>query len=142
MADRPRFALPALDAAPDTEAGIVLLGLDAARLLAGFGLACLADDLAEDPGLVALAVDRARHGDTGAFDLEALTAEGARRWGALRPTLDDAGLDQAAVGAVRDAWDGVNRHLARVTDLGAAARAHATACWVRRAEIERVGRTP
>jgi hypothetical protein len=42
------FLMPGVDDDPSTEAGVILLGLDAERLLAGLAAAARADD----PGLV------------------------------------------------------------------------------------------
>ncbi|MER6800196.1 DUF6187 family protein, partial [Amycolatopsis mediterranei] len=58
MSDRGdlRFVLPDVEAPAAVEAGVILLGLDADRLLAGLGLARLADDAA----LVTQVVDQAR----------------------------------------------------------------------------------
>ncbi|GAA4294285.1 hypothetical protein GCM10023148_56530 [Actinokineospora soli] len=56
-----RFDMPGVDDPVDTEVGVILLGLDADRLLAGLGLA----SLAEDPGRVAVTVDRVRHDQVG-----------------------------------------------------------------------------
>src|SRR5262249_11046326 len=38
------FSFPAVDDAPTTEVGVILMGLDAERLLAGLGTAALGDD--------------------------------------------------------------------------------------------------
>jgi len=93
-----RFALPDLDASGSAEAGVILLGLDADRLLAGLGLARLADD----PALVTQVVDQARHGGAG-FDLAGLVTAGLRAWDALRPRLA-APPGATTPGSLRTEW--------------------------------------
>lgn len=128
--------LPALDATPDAEAGIVLIGLDADRLLAGLGLAVLADDA----GRVAVTVDRLRHGTPLGF--AELVAHGAAHWRAVRPALAAACPDPRASASVRQTWDGVARALGGsvLGGAGPATRVHLTACWVRRADVDLAAR--
>ncbi|MFE6617062.1 DUF6187 family protein [Amycolatopsis sp. NPDC057786] len=126
-----RFTLPSIDDAPSTEAGVILLGLDARRLLAGVGLARLADE----PALVALAVDQARHG---ALDLgtEALVEAGILRWRAVRPLIE-AGPEMASAGSLRREWEHATaRVTATVTGLGPASVSCLAACWLRRDDID------
>lgn len=124
--------LPALDAAPDAEAGIVLIGLDADRLLAGLGLAVLADDA----GRVAVTVDRLRHGAP--LGLAELVAHGAAHWHRTRPALAEACPEPRVSASVRQAWDTVARALGPVLGGAApAARVHLIACWLRRADVDR-----
>lgn len=127
-----RFDLPDLDVAAEEEAGVILLGLDPDRLLAGLGFAGLADD----PGLVTQVVDRARHGGFSAGHAE-LVAEGARRWRRLRPAVAAAPA-KVATGSLRREWrDTTARVAVAVPDTGPASRAYLTACWIRREEIDR-----
>jgi hypothetical protein len=133
-----RFSLPAVDDSAGTETGVILLGLDADRLLAGLGLAALGDDAAQ----VALAVDFARHGAAVQIPYGDLLAAGARRWRTARPALATAGAVLPASGSLRRVW---TRALDVLTgpsaaDLGAAGpatRAYLTACWLRREDIDR-----
>jgi hypothetical protein len=136
----PRFSLPAIDDAPLTEAGVILLGLDAERLLAGLGLATPADD----PGQVALAVDRAGHGAAAHLPaaphpaFEALLVAGAQRWRAACRALDAAGWQPSRSGSLRQSW----AHTLRLVDgvdvgpTGPALRAYLAACWLRRAAVD------
>lgn len=127
-----RFALHSLDDPPSTEVGVILFGLDAPRLLAGLGLAALADD----PGGVAMAVDRLRHGR--ALDMAAMVAEGARRWREARPALAAADPDPSTSASVRQAWERAHRVLgaAGLDEVGPASRVYLTACWLRRVDID------
>lgn len=141
QADAPdtRFVLPSLDAPPAVEAGIVLLGLDAERLLAGLGLAALADD----PAMVTLAVDRIRHDARGALTTGQLVALGARRWRRARDGLAAAGVPGPPAGSPRWAWvqaarvvQAAREREAPGSGLSTACAAYLTACWIRRDEID------
>ncbi|MFD6072935.1 MULTISPECIES: DUF6187 family protein [Amycolatopsis] len=126
-----RFTLPSIDDAPSTEAGVILMGLDAGRLLAGVGLARLADE----PALVALAVDQARHD---ALDLgtEALVEAGILRWRAVRPLIE-AGPETTSAGSLRREWEHATaRVIATVTGLGPASVSCLAACWLRREDVD------
>ncbi|WP_328450705.1 DUF6187 family protein [Amycolatopsis sp. NBC_00438] len=128
-----RFTLPEIDAPPGTEVGVILLGLEPDRLVAGLGFARLADD----PALVTQAVDRARHGVFTA-DLAGLAAAGLAQWRTLRP-LVDAVPGRPEAGALRQEWTNSAARVANaVPDIGPAARAYLTACWIRRDEIDRL----
>ncbi|OXM59623.1 DUF6187 family protein [Amycolatopsis vastitatis] len=128
-----RFDLPDLEVTAAEEAGVILLGLDPDRLLAGLGFAGLADD----PGLVAQIVDRARHGGFTTGHAE-LVDGGARRWRLLRPAVA-AVPAKAASGGLRREWrDTAARVAVAVPDAGPAARAYLAACWIRREEIDRL----
>ncbi|WP_409495145.1 DUF6187 family protein [Amycolatopsis sp. cmx-11-12] len=135
-----RFTLPSIDDDPSTEAGVILMGLDAERLLAGVGLARIADE----PALVALAVDQARH-DALALDTEALIEAGITRWRAVRPLIA-AGPEMTVAGSLRKEWEQTTaRVTATVTGLGPASVACLAACWLRRDDVDRFaehGRTP
>ncbi|HEV2781213.1 MAG TPA: DUF6187 family protein [Actinophytocola sp.] len=129
-----RFDMPGVDDPPATELGVILLGLDTERLLAGLGAATAVDD---DPTVVVLRVDQIRHGvrqDRG------VVAEGARRWRSARPAMaaaDPAGPPQVA--ALRPLWTYAGRVVAGLDlgTLGAAARAFLAACWLRRTDVDR-----
>ncbi|MEU3626858.1 hypothetical protein BS329_32700 [Amycolatopsis coloradensis] len=135
-----RFTLPSIDDDPSTEAGVILMGLDAERLLAGVGLARIADE----PALVALAVDQARH-EALALDTDALIEAGITRWRAVRPLI--AAVPEVTVaGALRKEWEQTTaRVIATVTGLGPASVACLAACWLRRDDVDRFaehGRPP
>ncbi|WIX84515.1 DUF6187 family protein [Amycolatopsis sp. DG1A-15b] len=133
MSDRGdlRFVLPDVEAPASVEAGVILLGLDADRLLAGLGLARLADDTA----LVTQVVDQARHG-VGGFGFAALVASGAGYWRELR-AFAGHGSPTGSPGALRREWE-VAHALATtaVPGAGAATIAHLTACSLRRADVD------
>ncbi|MFJ7219507.1 DUF6187 family protein [Amycolatopsis sp. NPDC098790] len=130
----PRFTLPGVDEPASTEAGIILLGLEADRLLAGVGLARLADD----PALVTLAVDQARHDALTGLGFAGLADAGAARWLALRARLADVRL---APGALRKQWATAGRLVeAAVPGLGPASLAYLTACLLRRDDVDELAR--
>jgi hypothetical protein len=127
------FSLPGVDDAASTEAGIILLGLDADRLLAGVGLAQLADD----PALVTLAVDQLRHGAMLELDPSSLIASGIRRWQHVRATLASA-PPLATTGSLRVSWERARAMVvATLADPGPASTAYLTACWLRRDDVDR-----
>ncbi|UQX00012.1 DUF6187 family protein [Streptomyces sp. RerS4] len=137
----PRFSFTPIDEPAFTETGVMLMGLDADRLLAGLGMAALADD----PAQVVLAVDRLRHGVTAALGFDALVDAGARRWRSAREAIDAAGPQPSPPVALRRAWDETLRLLTYcdLGDVGPATLAHLAACRLRRDEIDgRVGRPP
>ncbi|MBE1502111.1 hypothetical protein H4696_009211 [Amycolatopsis lexingtonensis] len=128
-----RFALPEVDAPAATEVGVILLGLEADRLLAGLGLARLADD----PALVTQVVDQARHGvpDAG---LPGLLETGRQQWRSLRAALG-APPSTSTPGSLRREWDRASaRVAAAVPGAGAASLAYLTACVLRRADVDRI----
>ncbi|MEV5685106.1 DUF6187 family protein [Streptomyces sp. NPDC052164] len=130
-----RFSLTAVDEPALTETGVMLMGLDAERLLAGLGLATLADD----PAQVALAVDRVRH-DVPAFPgFDALVDAGARHWRSIRTVIASAGSRPPAPASLRRAWDEALRMLTYcdLGESGSATVAHLAACWLRQDEIDR-----
>jgi len=130
-----RFSLPSIDDAPSTEAGVIVLALETDRLLAGLGLAALA----EDPALVTLAVDRARHGALAGFSAEGLVELGVNRWKAAYPALAEANPGTGPSGSLRQGWERAVRTVRAVLDDPAPATAvYLTACWLRRGDIERL----
>jgi hypothetical protein len=135
-----RFSLPSIDDDPNTELGVILLGLDADRLLAGLGLASLADD----PGLVTLAVDRIRHDSLDHVRTDGLLELGATRWLTVRPTLAAAGLVAGEGGMLRQNWERTGRILANAVEAAPAVLTYLTACWLRRDDVDKLvsGREP
>jgi hypothetical protein len=133
MHEHSTFALPAVDQPADTETGVILAGLDAERLLAGLGLASLADD----PTLVTLLVDQVRHGG-GELTIDGLLALGARRWRAVRPALAAVGAGATQSGSVRQAWDRATRVVlaADIGAIGPASQAYLAASWLRHDRID------
>ncbi len=130
-----RFSLPGIDDPASTEAGVIMMGLDADRLLAGLGFAALADD----PAMVALVVDQARHGALTGIPFEVLVDAGISRWRTARAALGEAGPGDVHFGSVRKLWERTLAALgeAGFGELGPACRAYLAACWVRRAEVDR-----
>lgn len=129
------FLLPGVDDPAATEAGVILMGLEADRLLAGLGLAALADD----PTMVTMVVDQARHGALRGITPEALVELGASRWQAVRGALDAAAGPIATSAALRQLWVQATHavDVADTGDLGPASRAYLAACWLRRVEVDR-----
>ncbi|MEC3976943.1 DUF6187 family protein [Amycolatopsis sp. H20-H5] len=134
-----RFSLPAIDDDPATEQGVILLGQDAGRLLAGLGLASLADD----PALVTLAVDRIRHGSLDHLKPPGLVELGVTRWLSVRGSLP--GPEVADGGALRKVWERAMRIVSRSVDhTGPASLSYLAACWLRRDDVDKLvsGREP
>ncbi|MGW4272005.1 DUF6187 family protein [Streptomyces seoulensis] len=134
------FSLTPVDGPAMTETGVMLMGLEAERLLAGLGMAALADD----PAQILLTVDRVRHGVGATVSFEALVEAGARRWREARPVLAAVGGPAPAPAALRTAWNETLRMFAHC-DLGGpgpATTAHLAACWLRREEIDRLAERP
>jgi hypothetical protein len=118
-----------VDDPASTETGVILMGLAADQLLAGLGLAALA----EDATAVTLLVDQIRHGGQARLTLGHLVSLGARRWQADR----DPPLPEGPAAPLRLAWA---RAYQAVLDRQAgppASTAYLTACLLRRAEIDR-----
>ena len=128
------FSLPSVDEDPDTELGVLLMGLGAERLLAGLGVA----GPASDPATTMRVVDQLRHRARHDMSLEAALAVGGERWWAARPRLAAAApANEVRSAALRKLWAAAMR---TVTDAGVApGRAelvYLTACWLRRDEID------
>jgi len=130
-----RFSLPAVDDPPATEVGVILMGLDAERLLAGLGLATLADD----PAVVTLVIDRVRHDGVARMPLDALVEAGARRWRSVRAALAAASQGIPVSGSLRQVWTQTLRALSvcEVGELGPATASYLAACWLRREDIDK-----
>lgn len=133
-----RFDLTGLDDPAATEVGVVLLGMAVPRLLAGLGLAALADD----PGRVAVAVERLHHG-LAPLDAAGLGGAGAAAWRAARPVLAAALPVPGPPAALRRTFDRVHAALdpasgrpAVLPGIGPASRVYLAVCWLRRAEVD------
>jgi len=137
------FALPAIDDDPETEIGVLLMGFEPERLLAGLGVA--SGNLAGEPATVTMYVDQLRHGARDDRTLADALAAGAARWRAAR-----AGLTAVQVrpgtqsAALRQLWVAAAAGLAAVGDTAPglrtssdAERVYLVACWLRRQEITR-----
>ncbi|HEY7593871.1 MAG TPA: DUF6187 family protein [Actinophytocola sp.] len=135
------FSLPAVDADPDTEIGILLMGLGADRLLAGLGVACRGP--AEHPATVTMVVDQLRHGVRQDLTFGDAVAAGARRWQVACQGFAAANLrPRPRSAALRRLWADAAHALAGGADVapqlrtdGAAERVYLTACWLRPEEI-------
>lgn len=127
----PEFVLPGVDDPAATEIGVILLGLDPGRLLAGLGLTVLGQAGGDDAGLVALAVDRARHG-AGPVGYAVLLVAGAQRWRSVRDTLP---ADPVADASPRAGWDRTLRELAPY-GTSPAELAFLAACRMRRRAVD------
>lgn len=130
------FAMPAVDQPAETETGVILAGLDAPRLLAGLGLASLADDAT----LVTLLVDQVRHsGGGGELTMRELHELGARRWREVRPALAAAGATAPLSGSVRQSWERAVRVVTgagTVGPVGPGSQAYLAACWLRHDAVD------
>lgn len=129
-----RFSLPACDDPPSTEIGVIVMGLTAEQLLAGLGVAALADD----PAAVTLLVDQIRHDGTVGLTLGHLVAVGLDRWRAAQPALAAAGPRDHRTASLRHAWAQAYGALTEyeVGKMGQAAAVYLTACWLRATEID------
>jgi hypothetical protein len=129
------FTMPDLDDPPLTEAGVILMGLPADRLLAGLGLASIADD----PVQVTLVVDQATHGALDTIDAETLVDAGVARWQTARVALAAVGRSKSGASARRQ-WASAMEVLAQaeIGEVSPASLAYLGACWLRRGEIDRV----
>ncbi|HEX4722947.1 MAG TPA: DUF6187 family protein [Pseudonocardiaceae bacterium] len=142
MPDEPRaqdgaFAMPAVDEAAQTEIGVILAGLDAPRLLAGLGMASLADDAT----LVTLLVDQVRHSGGGELTMRELHELGARRWCEVRAALSAAGASAPLSGSVRQSWERAVRVVIGAASgpvgvVGPGSQAYLAACLLRRTAID------
>ncbi|MFJ2087087.1 DUF6187 family protein [Micromonospora chokoriensis] len=135
-ADPADFDLPYLDADQVAEAGLILMGMDAERLLAILGLA----GLTADPGSAVLAVDSLWHDGEIRMSFAEAMAAGARQWRRYRPALaaEDGGRFRS--GGPREAWAS-SYEVAGAVVAGAAGptvTACLAACWFRHEEIDEV----
>jgi Family of unknown function (DUF6187) len=134
-----RFALPACDDPPSTEIGVIVMGLPAEQLLAGLGMAALADD----PVAVILLMDQVRHGGGVEITLEHLVAAGLDRWRSVQPELAAAGTPDPRSASLRYAWAQAYGAVDRCGTgaRGPAATVYLAACSLRDSEIEKYART-
>jgi hypothetical protein len=133
-----RFSVPACDDPPSTEIGVIVMGLPAQQLLAGLGMAVLADD----PAAVTLLIDQVRHGGAAQITLSHLVVAGLDRWRAVQPALA-AGPRKNRTASLRQAWAQAYGALGQC-EIGAmspAAAVYLTACWLRASEIDRYAET-
>jgi hypothetical protein len=138
------FSLPSVDDDPDTEIGVLLMGLGPERLLAGLGVACR--DPAADPATVTLLVDQLRHDVRPDLAFEDAVAAGARRWRGVLDGLAEANLKPVArSAALRRVWERAAEAIAtgaevapRLRTAGAAEAVYLVACWLRHEEITRI----
>lgn len=130
-----RFTLPAVDDPASVEVGVILMGLDAERLLAGLGVAAIG----EDPTRVTLMVDQVRHGRPVVIAMGSVIDGGAASWRSARPALAAADPGGTVSASVRKAWSTAADLVAAIELAGAgpATRAYLAACWLRRTEVDR-----
>lgn len=137
------FSLPAIHDDPETEIGVLLMGFEPERLLAGLGVA--SRGLADDPATVTMYVDQLRHSARDDLTLDETLVAGAQRWQAalagLAAVLVPPGTQSAAL---RQLWVTAAAGLATAGDIAPglrtvsdAERVYLVACWLRRAEITR-----
>jgi hypothetical protein len=144
------FSLPSVDDDPDTEVGVLLMGLGPERLLAGLGVA------SREPGLtpaeVTMVVDQLRHGlrpgvpSLPGSGLAAAVAAGTQRWRVAREGLFAADLGpEWRSAALRQLWDVAARALdagaavvPQLRTAGGAERVYLIACWLRPEEITEI----
>jgi hypothetical protein len=138
------FSLPSVDDDPDTEVGVLLMGLAPDRLLAGLGVACR--DSSAGVAEVTMVVDQLRHGVAPDLTLEAAVAAGVERWRVAREGsfAADIGPEWRSA-ALRQLWDATVRALAagalavpQLRTSGGAERVYLTACWLRPEEITEI----
>jgi Family of unknown function (DUF6187) len=129
------FDLPALDADPVSETGMILMGLDARRLLAVLGTAALT----AEPGTVLLLVDEAWHQGAVRIPFDSALTAGATRWREHRAALAEADDGTPRSGAPREAW--ARLYATAVRALGERVPPTVLAClavgWFRREEIDK-----
>lgn len=138
LADPMDFDLPYLDADRISEAGLILMGLDAERVLAVLGTATLVTDL----GAALLAVDAAWHAGEIRVPLATAVRIGAEQWRQHRPALARHDDGRPRSGAPREAW--ASAHAVATAVLPAATgptvAACVAVCWFRREEFDEVTR--
>jgi len=138
------FSLPSVDEDPDTEIGVLLMGLGPERLLAGLGVA--GRDPAAEPATVTLLVDQLRHDVRPDLTFADAVAAGAERWRGVSDGLAAANLEPVPrSAALRRRWERATEAIAAAADVapqlrtaGAAERVYLIACWSRLNEITRI----
>jgi hypothetical protein len=126
------FSLPAVDEDPDTELGVLLMGLGPERLLAGLGVA------GADPVSAFLLVDQLRHDARPDLTMAAVLRDGVTGWRAARPRLAAADPEPGVrSAALRRLWVVALRAVGNAgLSCGHGERVFLAACWLRRAEID------
>lgn len=122
-------AFPSIDDDPLTEIGVILMGLDDQRLLAGLGIA----ESVDEPSIATLLVDQARHGVLESASLSDLVERGSDRWRVVRPTLMKSRGEAMISGALRQVWTEAFRVVAEceVDWTNTTEVTYLTACWLR-----------
>jgi len=133
------FSLPSVDEDPDTELGVLLMGLRPERLLAALGVASEDDD----PATTMLVADQLHHDARPGMTFAAAVAAGGDRWRAARPLLSAAAPEAATrSAALRRLWaTAMDTVTAAVVAPGRAERVYLAACWLRKDEIDQVATT-
>jgi hypothetical protein len=125
-----------VDDPASTEVGVILMGLDAAALLAGLGLAALAEDVTA----VTLLIDQIRHEGEVRLTREHLIAAGAHHWRAERDALKDGvGTGPEPLTPLRQAWARAYQSVLDRHPGAPATAAYLTACLLRSAGIDGAG---
>jgi hypothetical protein len=126
------FSLPSVDEDPDTELGVLLMGLGPERLLAGLGVA------EADPVSAFLLVDQLRHDARPGLTMADALRDGTARWRAARPRLAAADPEPGVrSAALRRLWAAALRAVGNAgLSCGHGERVFLAACWLRRAEID------
>lgn len=134
------FSLPSVDEHPDTEIGVLLMGVGPERLLAALGVAASGED---DPATTMLVVDQLRHDARPDRTFAAALAAGGDRWRAARDRLTAvAPVAATRSAALRRLWStAVDTVTAADVAPGHAERVYLAACWVRKAEIDQLAAT-
>lgn len=132
------FSLPSVDEDPDTELGVLLMGLGAERLLAGLGVVAPGDD----PATATLLVDQLRHDARPDLTLATALTAGGERWLAARPGLVAAApVAESRSAALRRLWSAaMDTVCAAGVTHDRAERVYLTACWLRRDEIDELAK--
>jgi Family of unknown function (DUF6187) len=134
-----RFLLPACDDPSSTEIGVIVMGLPVEQLVAGLGMAALADA----PAGISLLMDQVRHSGSVSFTHDHLVAAGLDKWRAVQPALGATGPRNHRTGSLRTAWTQAYGALSQceIGAMGPAVALYLTACWLRATEIDRYGDT-
>lgn len=131
------FDLPYRDADPIAESGLILMGMDADRLLAILGLA----GLTADPGSAVLAVDRFWHAGEIRMSFAEAVAAGAAQWRRYRDALAAEAGGRFRSGGPREAWASSYQVAGVVAGpAGPTVTACLAACWFRHEEMDEVTR--
>jgi hypothetical protein len=126
------FSLPSIDDDPDTELGVLLMGLGPERLLAGLGMST-----GTDPATATLLVDQLRHGARPELTMAAAITAGATRWRATRAALEATDSGGVRSAALRRLWATAHTTVTTAAPLlEPAERVYLAACWLRRTEID------